>query len=140
MIPLANYFINKYWRQMKKGEKSLSREALQILERYHWPGNVRELENTMERAIILAEGKKIKPEHLAIRLSSSEDVRLREGAGLKEVGQLAQMQAERAMIIRVLNQTRGNKRKTADILQIDYTTLFEKIKKYEIDTNKDVFG
>lgn len=140
IVPLATYFINKYWRQMKKGEKTLSREALQILERYHWPGNVRELENTVERAIILAEGKKIKPEHLAIRLSTSEDVRLREGAGLKEVGQMAQMQAERAMIIRVLNQTRGNKRKTADILQIDYTTLFEKIKKYEIDTNKDVFG
>ncbi|MCC6962932.1 MAG: sigma-54-dependent Fis family transcriptional regulator [candidate division Zixibacteria bacterium] len=140
IVPLASYFINKYWRQMKKGEKTLSREALQILERYHWPGNVRELENTIERAIILAEGKKIKPEHLAIRLSTSEDVRLREGAGLKEVGQMAQMQAERAMIIRVLNQTRGNKRKTADILQIDYTTLFEKIKKYEIDTNKDVFG
>ncbi len=140
IVPLASYFINKYWRQMKKGEKTLSREALQILERYHWPGNVRELENTVERAIILAEGKKIKPEHLAIRLSTSEDVRLREGAGLKEVGQMAQMQAERAMIIRVLNQTRGNKRKTADILQIDYTTLFEKIKKYEIDTNKDVFG
>jgi DNA-binding NtrC family response regulator len=140
VLPLANYFINKYWRQMKKGEKSLSREAVQILERYHWPGNVRELENTIERAIILAEGKKIKPEHLAVRLTSSEDIRLREGAGLKEVGQLAQMQAERAMIIRVLNQTRGNKRKTAEILQIDYTTLFEKIKKYEIDTNKDVFG
>ena len=44
------------------------------------------------------------------------------------------------MIIRILNQTRGNKRKTAEILKIDYTTLFEKIKKYDIDTNKDVFG
>ena len=138
--PLANYFVDKYWRQMKKGEKSLSREALAILEKYHWPGNVRELENTIERAIILAEGKKIKPEHLAIRLATSDEVRLREGAGLKEVGQMAQSQAERGMIIRVLNQTRGNKRKTAEILKIDYTTLFEKIKKYDIDTNKDVFG
>ena len=125
---------------MKKGEKSLSREAMAILEKYHWPGNVRELENTIERAIILAEGKKIRPEQLAIRLATSDEIRLREGAGLKEVGQLAQMQAERGMIIRILNQTRGNKRKTADILKIDYTTLFEKIKKYDIDTNKDVFG
>ncbi len=140
VLPLANYFISKYWKQMKKGEKSLSREAILMLERYHWPGNVREVENTIERAIILAEGKKIKPEHLAIRLSNSDDIRLREGAGLKEVGQLAQMQAEKAMIIRVLNQTRGNKRKTAEILQIDYTTLFEKIKKYEIDTGREVFG
>ena len=140
IAPLANYFVDKYWRQMKKGEKSLSREAMAILEKYHWPGNVRELENTIERAIILAEGKKIRPEQLAIRLATSDEIRLREGAGLKEVGQLAQMQAERGMIIRILNQTRGNKRKTADILKIDYTTLFEKIKKYDIDTNKDVFG
>ncbi|MGB5139814.1 MAG: sigma-54 dependent transcriptional regulator [Candidatus Zixiibacteriota bacterium] len=140
IAPLANYFVDKYWRQMKKGEKSLSHEAMAILERYHWPGNVRELENTVERAIILAEGKKIRPEQLAIRLATSDEIRLREGAGLKEVGQMAQMQAERGMIIRILNQTRGNKRKTADILKIDYTTLFEKIKKYDIDTNKDVFG
>ncbi len=140
IAPLANYFVDKYWREMKKGEKSLAREALAILERYHWPGNVRELENTIERAIILAEGKKIKPEHLAIRLATTDEIRLREGAGLKEVGQMAQTQAERGMIIRILNQTRGNKRKTAEILKIDYTTLFEKIKKYDIDTNKDVFG
>ncbi|MCX6833249.1 MAG: sigma-54 dependent transcriptional regulator [candidate division Zixibacteria bacterium] len=135
IVPLANHFVEKYSRRMKKGEKSLSREAIVILERYHWPGNVRELENTIERSIILAEGKKIKPEHLAIRLPSSEDIRLREGAGLREVGQYAQAQAERGMIVRVLGQTHGNKRKTAEILKIDYTTLFEKIKKYTIDNN-----
>lgn len=135
IVPLANYFVEKYSRRMKKGEKSLSREATAILERYHWPGNVRELENTIERSIILTEGKKIKPEHLAIRLPSTEDIRLREGAGLREVGQYAQAQAERGMIVRVLGQTHGNKRKTAEILKIDYTTLFEKIKKYAIDNN-----
>jgi len=135
IVPLANHFVEKYSRRMKKGEKSLSREAIVILERYHWPGNVRELENTIERSIILTEGKKIKPEHLAIRLPSSEDIRLREGAGLREVGQYAQAQAERGMIVRVLGQTHGNKRKTAEILKIDYTTLFEKIKKYTIDNN-----
>ncbi|MCK4858367.1 MAG: hypothetical protein KAT58_10390, partial [candidate division Zixibacteria bacterium] len=94
----------------------------------------------IERSIILAEGKKIKPEHLAIRLATTDEVRLREGAGLREVGQHAQMQAERKMIIRILNTTRGNKRKAAEILKIDYTTLFDKIKKYEIDTNKEIFG
>ncbi len=79
IVPLANYFVEKYSRRMKKGEKSLSREAIAILERYHWPGNVRELENTVERSIILAEGKKIKPEHLAIRLPSTEEIRLARG-------------------------------------------------------------
>jgi len=130
---LADFFIRKYCLEMKKEKKALSKEALSLMDKYHWPGNVRELENTIERAIILCEGKKIMPEHLAIRLPSNSEIRLREGAGLKEVSQYAQAEAERAMILRVLNQTRGNKRKTAEILKIDYTTLFEKIKKYNID-------
>lgn len=133
IIELANYFIRKYCKEMKKPMKGLSREAISLMDKYHWPGNVRELENTIERAIILCEGKKILPEHLAIRVSTPAEIRLREGAGLKEVGQYAQMEAEKSFILRVLNQTRGNKRKTAEILKIDYTTLFEKIKKYEIE-------
>lgn len=134
--PLAEFFINKYCKEMKKPSKSLSREALGLLEKYHWPGNVRELENTIERSIILAEGKKITPEYLAIRLPSAGEIRLREGAGLKEIGSHAQMQAEKAAIIRVLKQVRGNKRKCSNVLKIDYTTLFDKLKRYHIDTSQ----
>jgi DNA-binding NtrC family response regulator len=130
---LADFFIRKYCLEMKKEKKTPSADALNLMDKYLWPGNVRELENTIERAIILCEAKKILPEHLAIRLPSNSEIRLREGAGLKEVGQFAQAEAEKAMILRVLTQTRGNKRKTSDILKIDYTTLFEKIKKYNID-------
>ena len=130
---LADYFMIKYCREMKKPSKSLTREAISLLEKYHWPGNVRELENTIERAVILAEGKKIAPEHLAIRLKRTDDIKLRDGAGLKEIGAHAQMQAERATIIRILKEVRGNKRKCATVLKIDYTTLFDKIRKYDID-------
>ena len=130
---LCDYFAEKYCRDMKKPLKSLTREAAGLLEKYHWPGNVRELENTIERAVILAEGKKIGPEHLAIRLQRSDEIQLREGAGLKEIGAMAQMRAEKATILRVLKQVRGNKRKCAQILKIDYTTLFDKIKKYGLE-------
>jgi DNA-binding NtrC family response regulator len=130
---LAEYFIEKYCREMKKVTKSLSKDGISLLEKYHWPGNVRELENTIERAVILAEGKKVTPDHLAIRLQRTDEIRLREGAGLKEIGAHAQMQAEKATIVRVLKQVRGNKRKCAQILRIDYTTLFDKIKKYNIE-------
>ena len=121
---------------MNKSPKSLSQEALDLMLKYHWPGNVRELENTIERAIILCEGKKIKPEHMAIRLSTNNEIRLREGAGLKEIGSHAQAEAERAAIMRVLEQVRGNKRRCAQILKIDYTTLFDKIRRYEIDAKR----
>ena len=130
---LTEHFIEKYCSEMKKKTKSLTREAIELLEKYHWPGNVRELENAIERAIILAEGKKITPDHLAIRLRSSAEIQLRDGAGLKEIGAHAQMQAERGTIIRILKEVRGNKRKAASILKIDYTTLFDKMKKYNID-------
>jgi len=133
-IPLlTEHFVQKYCLEMKKPLKGVSREAESILEQYHWPGNVRELENTIERAVILAEGKKITPEHLAIRLRRTNEIRLRDGAGLKEIGAHAQMQAEKSTIMRVLKEVRGNKRKAAQVLQIDYTTLFDKMKKYDIE-------
>lgn len=127
---LANHFIDKYCRDMNKKPKKLSRDSINLLEKYHWPGNVRELENTIERSIILCSGKTITPEHLAIRIPSASEIKLREGAGLKEVGAHAQAEAEKGLIKRVLAKTNGNKRKAAEILKVDYTTLFEKLKKY----------
>ena len=111
--PLAEHFVQRYCKELNKPQQRLNSEALALLEKYHWPGNVRELENTIERAVILCEGKKILPAHLAIRIPTTAEIRLREGAGLKEVGQHAQTEAERSLIVRVLEQTRGNKRKTA---------------------------
>ncbi len=133
IVLLGEFFVDKYCREMRKPAKQLTKQAAALLEKYHWPGNVRELENTVERAVILAEGKKITPDHLAIRLRRTDEIRLRDGAGLKEIGAHAQMQAEKGTIIRVLRETRGNKRKAARILKIDYTTLFDKIKKYDIE-------
>ena len=135
---LADYFIDKFCKEMNKKKKKLSTESLKIMDKYHWPGNVRELENTIERAIILCESKTIAPDSLAIRLSTIPEIRLREGAGLKEVAAAAQAEAEKSLILRVLSQTRGNKKKCAEILQIDYTTLFEKLKKYGLQTKKEI--
>lgn len=135
---LADHFIIRFCKELNKKTKKLSREALSLMERYHWPGNVRELENTIERAIILCEGKTITPDQIAIRLPSSAEIRLREGAGLKEVAALAQAEAEKSLIKRVLTQTNGNKKKSAEILKIDYTTLFEKLKKYGLHTRKEL--
>ncbi|MDH3938016.1 MAG: hypothetical protein OEV68_11845, partial [candidate division Zixibacteria bacterium] len=129
---LAEYFLARHTCNKKGKPKSFSRDAIGLLEKYHWPGNVRELENTVERAVILAEGKKVTPEHLAIRIRSTDEIRLREGAGLKEIGAHAQARAEKAAILRVLKEVRNNKRKASKILKIDYTTLFDKIKKYSI--------
>jgi DNA-binding NtrC family response regulator len=135
---LAEYFVQRFAAEMKKKPVKLSKEALTLFSKYHWPGNVRELENTIERAIILCDGRTINPEHLAIRLPSITEIRVREGAGLKEVAAMAQAEAEKSLIKRILTQTNGNKRKTAEILKIDYTTLFEKLKKYGLQSSRTV--
>ena len=135
---LANYFVERFCTEMNKSKKRLSVDSLALMDKYHWPGNVRELENTVERAIILCEAKTITPDHLAIRLATTAEIRIREGAGLKEVAAHAQAEAEKSLIKRVLSQCRGNKKKSAEILKIDYTTLFEKLKKYGLQTKKEV--
>ena len=133
IVVLADHFVERYAREMKKGRVRLTQDAKNLLMRYHWPGNVRELENTIERAMILCEKRTITPEHMAIRVRRSDEIILREGSGLKEIGAHAAARAERGTIIRVLKETRGNKRKASAVLKIDYTTLFEKLKRYEID-------
>lgn len=135
---LADYFVERFCTEMNKRKKRLSVNSLALMDKYHWPGNVRELENTIERAIILCEAKTISPDHLAIRLATTAEIRVREGAGLKEIAAQAQAEAEKSLIKRVLSQSRGNKKKTAEILKIDYTTLFEKLKKYGLQTKKEV--
>jgi two-component system response regulator AtoC len=135
---LGDYFVERFCTEMNKRKKRLSVDSLALMDKYHWPGNVRELENTIERAIILCETKTISPDHLAIRLATPAEIRVREGAGLKEIAAQAQAEAEKSLIKRVLSQSRGNKKKTAEILKIDYTTLFEKLKKYGLQTKKEV--
>jgi DNA-binding NtrC family response regulator len=137
-IPLlVEYFINKYCNEMKKPVKSVSKEALDILMGYHWKGNVRELENTIERAVILCDGDVITPEHFVLSkevvsgpvtaFSSTEGT-------LESVAKEALRTAETKRISSALHETRGNKSKAAEILQVSYKTLLTKIKEYGIES------
>lgn len=78
--PIAEHFAPHFAQELGKSLLGISDEAIIILERYHWPGNVRELLNTIERAVLLCDGKIILPRHLllpaAISKSIPENVRL----------------------------------------------------------------
>lgn len=123
--PLAEHFMRKYARRIKKELRGISPEALQLLRSYRWPGNVRELENVMERAVILSRGDQVLPAVLPLRGKESppppRDNRL---IPLETV--------EREHIERVLRQTGYHKSRTAEILGISRKTLDRKIAEYAI--------
>jgi DNA-binding NtrC family response regulator len=136
-IPLlVEYFINKYCLELKTSQKSISKDALDILMNYHWKGNVRELENTLERAIILCDGDSITTEHIALTQRSepvsAEQLSLSE-ATLEDVAKRALKIAETQRIVEALRQTKGNKSKASELLRVSYKTLLTKIKEYGIE-------
>jgi DNA-binding NtrC family response regulator len=117
---LATHFLQKFVEENHKSISHISPEALEILIHYAWPGNVRELEHTIERAVILSIHPIILPEDLPRKMfeeiQGAEFLLSREPLSLKEV--------ERQYVLKVLEQTKGNKKKASEILGIDRTTLY----------------
>jgi len=66
IVPLANSFIRRFSGELKKKIEGIEPEAQKLLMRYNWPGNIRELENTIERAMLLAEGRGISTDDLRL--------------------------------------------------------------------------
>jgi len=136
-IPLlVDYFINKYCLEIKTSLKTISKETLDILMSYHWKGNVRELENTIERAVILCDGEMITPEHVVLsqRAVSESVVRSLHMEGtLGDTAKEALRIAETQHIVKALRDTKGNKSRAAELLQVSYKTLLTKIKEYGIE-------
>ncbi len=130
--PLADHFLAIYREKNRKSVKGISGKALDLLVRYDWPGNIRELENCIERAVIMAREESIVPADFPpqIRMLSVEGER--EGFDIPYGISLDEM--ERALIVKTLAETDGNRTKTAEILGINRRTLQNKLKQYALDT------
>ena len=123
-IPLlADHFLNRFTQETNKTIDKISREALDELMLYEWPGNVRELENAIERAVVVAKSRNIMAGDLPIlnpqKMISSENNSLQ--------------QVEITHITNILGQNDWNMTKSAEILGIDRSTLYNKIKRYNIN-------
>ncbi|MGQ3684105.1 MAG: sigma-54-dependent transcriptional regulator [Candidatus Loosdrechtia sp.] len=127
---LANYFINKFSGRLKKRPLELSGDVLNLLLHYPWPGNIRELENVIERSVTLAKGNLITATDLALQNSSAEDT----VTGMMETGGIraALAQQERKTIIESLRKHAGNRKQAANNLGISTTTLWRKMREYQI--------
>jgi len=149
---LADHFLAKY--QTDLGDRTLSREALDMLVAHAWPGNVRELENVIQRAMVMATGDVILPEHLPIERAAAPappaDPNLEElvrrklaecvrgldphrGANLYA---LIVGLVERPLLVEVLKETGGNQLRAAQILGINRNTLRKKLREHGIDARE----
>jgi len=126
---LAVYICNKIGRKMDKNITKVSREVLKFLCDYEWPGNIRELENILESAILLSKGNCINIEAIPENIKHFKTVNLNI-KDKKEVDSLINIEKE--VIFKVLKDTKGNISKASRVLEIDRSTLYRKMKKFDI--------
>jgi len=136
--PLSNFFVEKFARELHRQGLQLSPEAESALEHYSWPGNVRELQNTIERAVILSDGKAIKPENLNFafeqRKRTDDFVHFLDLSGsLSDVAGRASRAAEKVKIQQALELANWNKTIAAEKLAVSYKTLLNKVKEFELE-------
>ena len=124
---LARQFLKTYAAKHGRAQRSLSREALALLESYEWLGNVRELAHVLERAVIVSEGERIEAGDLpeAVRTAAAFASRRTRRPTLAEL--------EAGYIVEVLTATRGNKSAAARVLGISRKNLYEKIARYRLE-------
>jgi DNA-binding NtrC family response regulator len=119
---LAAHFLHKFAESMNRATPSLSQGALELLLDYPWPGNVRELENSIERSMLISRKTEIEPSDFPFQLQSVSPTPA--GHSLEDI--------ERRHIEKILQETSFNLSRSARILGIDRTTLYNKIRRYNL--------
>jgi DNA-binding NtrC family response regulator len=127
-IPLlVNHFVEQFATSMSRPTPRVAPAAMDLLLSYEWPGNVRELENAMERAMVIGQHAELEPSDFPFQLHPAAP---QGGRTLDDI--------ERVHVERVLEETSWNLSRTARILGIDRTTLYNKLKRYGLKRQESV--
>jgi two-component system, NtrC family, response regulator len=127
VLLLAAFFLKIFTEKTNKRVTGMSKEFIGRLQQQEWKGNIRELKNLIERAVILADGPELKAEHLPLDIQQS----LSNSSSSFNLTDI-----ERSHIQKVLNYTKGNKTKAAELLGIGLTTLYRKLEDYKISAGE----
>ena len=111
----------------------MSPDAFQKLLDYSWPGNIRELQNAIEYAVVLARQGAIGVKELPTEIQLPPALQQTELGGLPRKGVQTLDDLERQAILQALAESRGNKKKAAELLGIQRPTLYNKMKRYAIE-------
>ncbi len=133
---LANAFLSQFADAEGKGVQKLDPRTLRLLEEYHWPGNVRELRNVIERAVALADGPTLLPEHLTEGLRYGELVESRaDGSTMKTAKQAIIDAFERNYLVDLLKKHKGHIGHSAQEAGVDRKTIERMLKKHGLRAN-----
>jgi two-component system, NtrC family, response regulator len=122
--PLANQFLTQFAQSFRKSALIFDPGVIQLFKKYNWKGNVRELRNTIERAVIIAEGNRITEDLLPLEIRSQ----------LKGTGSFSLAENERVLILQALHTTNNNKTEAAKLLNISLATLYRKLEDYKLNS------
>ncbi len=129
IMPIANYFLDKFSKEVNKNFKGFTIEVEKIFMKYNWPGNVRELENVVERLVLMTNrvnvGSKFLPPGMKYNKRSPEVVLKLYTEKMEE--------AEEALIRHTLEKYNGNIMKAATAMGITRATLYNKLKRYKME-------
>jgi len=137
VLILARHFVDKFCREMNKNLLVLAPASIDELRTYAWPGNVRELQNCIERAVILCDGETIHPRHLnlsfrqpVVPVATSPWDQIDLTGTLSDATRRVTIEVERRKIEQAIRDAAGNRVRAAELLQVSYKTLQQKLKDY----------
>ena len=137
VVILARHFVDRFCRDMNKKTLAVAPAAIDELRAYAWPGNVRELQNCIERAVILCDGDTIHSRHLNLSfrppvapVATSPWDQIDLSGTMADALRRTTAEVERRKIEQALRDAAGNKMRVADLLQVSYKSLQQKLKDY----------
>jgi two-component system, NtrC family, response regulator HydG len=144
---LAESFRAQYAREFHKTVAGYTKDALDVLQKHDWPGNVRELEAAVQRAVALCNGPRITSSNLApilnhyrqARASGADTPRPHLKMGVRPLKEALE-EPEKRIIIQALQAFNWNRQETARVLDINRTTLYKKMKKYNLLIDEPVWA
>jgi len=127
---LMDHFVARNNARLGTRIRGVEPEARRLLLEYAWPGNVRELENSIERAMVLAESEMITAHELPERIREARDpIKMQLASGELSIKKTTRL-IEEVLIRRALQKTRGNRTRAAQVLEISHRALLYKIKEF----------
>jgi transcriptional regulator with PAS, ATPase and Fis domain len=127
---LVNFYVDAYNHEFKKRIRGVDPDAMRQLQRHPWPGNIRELRNTVERAMLLAEGETLATDDLITGATGS--VRLSDRVELP-AGGIDLDQLERSLVVQALERTGWNQTRAATLLGLNRDQIRYRIEKFQLE-------